>query len=514
MKLLPSFLEIVTHWQKSFVDHRTYKRAVGFALAFLVCLGRRTISRAICAQQRQFQAWSPDYKFFSESRWVPASLFDGVLDDAHPLMSEQQPLVVAMDDTIARKTGQKIPWAKWLRDPLSPPFHTNLVWSLRFLHAALLLWPAKAAEGAARAIPIAFQLAPAVLKPKAPKKPKKSAQASEKKEYKKALRDHKKALKEYRRKQRKEGLSAQGVRLLKDLRARFDKRAALLKKILWAVVDASFCNRTVFRELPERTVLIGRTRKDIRLFAELKKKKGPGRKKGKGRNKTYGKPLPTPEEFRKDKSVPWKRCKIFAAGKKHDLRYKTMDRVLWKAGAGPRPMRLIVIAPLAYRAHGHLLYRREAYLLVSDPSVKIRQVLQAYFYRWEIEADQKEEKDLLGVGQAQVWSEKAVPRQPAFHVASYAALLVAAIKAFGLNTTDAARPLPLWRKNKPPTRLSAGQLIDLLRHELELHESMEAKKPLRRAPGQDKQFRAAVLKQQIGTKIPVSIKAILANAWT
>ena len=184
------------------------------------------------------------------------------------------------------------------------------------------------------------------------------------------------------------------------------------------------------------------------------------------------------------------------------------------AAAGRRPMRLIVIAPLAYRAHGHLLYRREAYLLVSDPSVRITKALQAYFYRWEIEADQKEEKDLLGVGQAQVWSEKAVPRQPAFHVASYAALLVAAIKAFGLNTTKASRPLPLWRKNKPPTRLSAGQLIDLLRYELQLNESMATKKSLRRAPGQSKQFRAALLKQQSGLKIPVSVKAILANAWT
>jgi len=152
--------------------------------------------------------------------------------------------------------------------------------------------------------------------------------------------------------------------------------------------------------------------------------------------------------------------------------------------------------------------------LVSDPSVKIDQALQAYFYRWEIEADQKEEKDLLGVGQAQVWSENAVARQPAFHVASYAALLVAAVKTFGLNTTDAVRPLPLWRKYKPPTRLSAGQLIDLLRYELELHESLAAKKPLRRSPGEGKQFRADVLKQQSGTKIPVSIKAILASAWT
>jgi hypothetical protein len=509
VKLLPCLLNLLAGWKGNFADHRSHHRAIGFALAFLVCLGRRTISRAICAQQRQYRAWSPDYKFFSESPWKAAALFDGVLDEAYPLMWEEQPLVVAMDDTVTRKTGKKIPWAKWSRDPLSPPFHTNLVWALRFLHAALLLWPAKA-EGAARAIPIAFQLAPPTAKPKAPRKPKQSASASEREQYAKSLQDYEAAMKEYRRKQRKEGLSAQGVRLLANLRSRFDERAALSKKILWAVVDASFCNRTVLRELPERTVLIGRTRKDIRLFAEPVRTEAG--KIARGRIKTYGAPLPTPEELWKNQSVPWQRCTTFAAGKEHSLRYKTIDRALWKAGSGARVMRLIVVAPLQYRVHGHVSYRREAYLLVSDPSVNIQQALQAYCYRWEIEADQKEEKDLLGVGQAQVWSENAVPRQPAFHVASYAALLVAAVKTYGLNTTEAGRPLPLWRKYKPPTRLSAGQLVDLLRYELQIHEQTDTRQSLRRSPGQ--QFRAALQNGQSGTKIRVSIKEALANAWT
>ena len=286
MKLLPCFIELLTRgWENNFADRRTYKRAVVFALAFLVCLGRRTISRAICAQQRQFRAWSPDYKFFSESPWDSPSLFDAVVDEAHPLMSPEQPLVVTMDDTPCRKTGKKIPGARWLRDPLSPPFNTNLVWSLRFLHAALLLWPA-GAQGAARAIPISFQIAPAVKKPKAPKKLKQF-----KAKYKKALKEYQQELKEYRRKQRKEGLSAQGAQLLQDLRSRLDKYPPLLNRALWTVVDASFCNRTVFRKLPDRTVLIGRTRKDIRLFAEFNEQAS----KRKGRKKTYGKPLPTPE---------------------------------------------------------------------------------------------------------------------------------------------------------------------------------------------------------------------------
>ena len=203
------------------------------------------------------------------------------------------------------------------------------------------------------------------------------------------------------------------------------------------------------------------------------------------------------------------------AGKRHNLRYKTISPVLWRSGAGNRPMRMIVVAPLRYRAHGHTLYRQPAYLLVGDPEIEVAKALQAYFYRWEIEADQKEEKDLLGVGQAQVWSEGAVPRQPAFHVASYAALLVAAIKTYGLNTTHAIGPLPRWRRHKPPTRINnAGQLICRLRQEIEFYEAQSRRKHLRKPPGSGSQFQADAFDQRIGMKLPVSISTLLDSAWT
>jgi DDE superfamily endonuclease len=165
MQLLPQFLTLLQQWRTCFADYRTHQRAVRFALALLVCLGRRTISRAICAQLRQFGSWAADYKLFSLSRWSPTSLFDVVLKLALPLMSKTQPLVIGLDDTITRKTGRRIPNASTLRDPLSPPYNTNLVWALRFIQAVLLIWPADGV-GAARAIPIAFHLAPPVRKPR------------------------------------------------------------------------------------------------------------------------------------------------------------------------------------------------------------------------------------------------------------------------------------------------------------------------------------------------------------
>lgn len=503
MQLLPRFLMLLQQWRGCFADYRTYQRATGFALSLMVCLGRRTISRAICAQQRQFRSWASEYRLFSMSRWSPRQLFDVVLKLALACMSASQPLVVALDDTILRKTGRRIPQASTLRDPLSPPYNTNLIWALRFIQATLLLWPA-AAMGAARAIPIAFELAPPVPKPKKKKPtPRKPSDKSDKPEDPAASAEWK----QYYKIRREQGLSAQGVHLMQQIRDRLDQISGYAERILWLVVDASYLNRTVLRRQPERTVIIGRTRKDIRL-SDM-----PKPRSGRGRRTCYGPDLGTPEQMRKDDSRPWHKASIFAAGRTHQLRYKSIGPVLWRRGAGPRRLRLLVIAPLAYHAHGHRLYRDPAYLLVTDPAADVVQVLQAYFYRWEIEADQKEEKDLLGVGQAQVWSKQAVAHQPAFHVASYAMLLLAAIQCFGMNSISALPRLPRWRERKPPTRMSSGQLIARLRSEIDMLDSPAAPPPSRRVP-KSSEFPRALLEKQIGMKIPITMRAILDSAWT
>jgi len=319
MALLPRLCEVLAGWRRCFADHRTFRRAKEHALALLVCLGRRTISRSICVLGRQFRSWTSEYRLFSKCRWQPHSLFDAVLAYAAELLRPKQPLVVALDDTPCRKTGKRIRAAKMLRDPLSPPYHVNLCHALRFLHAALLVWPQESA-GAARAIPISFDLAPPVPKPKAPRKPRKGASKQDWAAHARAWRAYRKALKDHRKRQQEEGLSAQGARLLNGMRKRCNAIAAFKDRILWAVVDASFCNRTVFRLLDPCVVLIGRVRKDISLYEPADPKANP-KKAGKGRKPRYGRLLPTPEELRQDPATPWDQCSVFAAGKRHEMQY-------------------------------------------------------------------------------------------------------------------------------------------------------------------------------------------------
>lgn len=88
-------------------------------------------------------------------------------------------------------------------------------------------------------------------------------------------------------------------------------------------------------------------------------------------------------------------------------------------------------------------------------------MLQAYFDRWQIEVNHREEKDTLGIGQAQLRSARSVPRQPAFAVAAYSALLLAALLTFGPGRDAHYQPLPKWRRNAD--RPSCLDLITLLR---------------------------------------------------
>jgi hypothetical protein len=78
----------------------------------------------------------------------------------------------------------------------------------------------------------------------------------------------------------------------------------------------------------------------------------------------------------------------------------------------------------------------------------------------------RDEKDTLGVGQAQLWNVKAVPKQPVLAVA-YSAMLLASLIAFGAERGAAYEALPKWRRNA--YRPSCLDLVTLLRKEMDEH---------------------------------------------
>jgi len=218
----------------------------------------------------------------------------------------------------------------------------------------------------------------------------------------------------------------------------------------------------VVSSLPERTTLIGRIRKDTKLYSLPETE--PTRR---GRQRRYGQQLPTPEALRQDASIPWKTVRAFSAGRTFDFSIKSIGPVRWRPAGGHRDLRLIIVRPLAYRPRkgARLLYHKPAYLLCTDPTLDEQQILQAYLWRWEIEVNFRDEKSLLGAGEARVYTDPAVERLPQFRVATYAFLLLAAQQ---MRQRLDTLPQPKWRRPDPKRRerWTTAQLLSHLRAEV------------------------------------------------
>lgn len=432
--LLCTFLAILEGWCPAFAQRRSHRRAVRQALGVLTSFGRRTLSRALCALGQQQRDWSADYRLHARSAWEPKHLFQSVLEQALPLCRGRY-VAAAIDDTRLHKTGRHIQTAFYQRDPLSPKFRFNLMFGLRFLQVSLLVPLYRIQKASARALPVRFEEAPAL------KHPRRTAPHQEWAAYRQAVK--------------KNNLSAQALRIIADLRSSLDQAGARLKHLLM-VGDGSFCNRTLFRQRIERTEILTRARADLKLC----------RRAAAGSRRFYDGLKFTPEQVRQDDSVPWLKARIFRGGQWRKVRYKELAGIYWQSGAGQRRLRLFVVAPIPYRVPGRKrkYYRRPAFLLTTDLHGSAREMLQAYFDRWQIEVNYREEKDTLGLGQAQVRSPFSVPRQPAFVVAAYSALLLAGLLTFGPLRSAHYQPLPKWRRKAE--RPSCLDLITLLRKEI------------------------------------------------
>ena len=367
-------------------------------------------------------------------------LFDGVRNGALAQLSTDAPIVVAMDDTILRKTGHKAGGVAYRRDPLSPPFHVNFIRGQKVLQLSIAI-PNGKLPTAARAIPIDFYHCPT------PKKPKKHAPEEQWRIFYLASRIL--------------SLSRQGARRLKVLRDSLDTEPGDGRPLV-VVVDGRFTNKIILKNLPDRTTLIGRIRKDAKLYHV------PETNSARGRRRVYGRQAPTPEQLRQDPDAPWQTVPVFAAGRVHAFKVKTLCPLRWRTAGERITLRLVVIAPLRYRPRkgARLLYREPAYLLCTDPDMPLQHIIQRYVWRWDIEVNFRDEKTVLGVGQAQVRTEPSVELAPALTVAAYATLLLAAHNTLGANGVPGTLPPPKWRANRPKQRASTQDLINHLRGEM------------------------------------------------
>ena len=434
--MIDEFDLLINQCSDAFNQDSSWKTGRDLAFGVFNCMGRHTLTGMLTASGQQFVDWSSAYRLFSRQRVDTSKLFDVVRSGVMQELGPRQMIVAHMDDTILKKNGIHIPGTAWRRDPLGPHFHTNFVWGQRFLQISMAL-PDHQGCSRSRAIPIGFYHCPTA------KKPRPAAGEEDWKNYK----EQKSKLK----------LSKQGSDHLKQLREELDKQGASEKQLVVSV-DGGYTNAEVLKNLPERVTLIGRIRKDTKLYTI------PGQQTVLGRKRVYGDRLPTPEQIRQSDQYPWQEVNAWAAGKEHKFNVKVVKNIRWRSAGQENDLQMLVIRPLGYRLTklSKMFYREPAYLICTDSEMGIEELLQDYLWRWEIEVNFREEKTILGCGQAQVRNPDSAELVPAFIAAIYAMLHLAAYRS--LKRSDQVMlPRPKWYQKKKEERHSTGDLINNLK---------------------------------------------------
>ncbi|MBR4746209.1 MAG: transposase [Desulfovibrio sp.] len=385
--------------------------------------------------------WSASYRLLSTCKWRLEELSWVLLDSALEFVGGDEPVMLAIDDTLLRKTGRRIKGCAYARDPLSPPFQANLVWGQRMLCVSILV--RSSATSAYRAVPVFFLHVPSVKIP---------ANASQ---------EERGELVELQKKSR---MSDAARRLVVAVRSHLDENGLAGKKLV-VCADASFANRAFLYGRLHDTAMVCRCRNDLRLVRPLGEEERTGKR-------LYGERLPTPDDMHRDGGVAESRLECGVMHQHASITYKSMENVRWPTALRNQPCSIYAVKGQYYRKYGQRQHTHPAFLVMTGDvaaagaaGVAPETLLEAYLLRWEIEVGFRDQKNWLGIGKAQVRNSVSVRKTPAFMSACYSMLLMASMKVFDDRRTADFDPLPKWR-TVAPLRPSIRDLVRLLRKEV------------------------------------------------
>jgi hypothetical protein len=351
-----------------------------------ILAGMRSMTSTALAARGAFpKHFASYYRFFSGGAWCPDALGIALLELVLPFAS-RGPLVVAVDDTPARKTGKRIWGANMHHDPLA-----WLPNALAFGHNWVVLAVIIRVPLVRRfvAVPVLWRL--------------------------------------YRSRKVRSGKTGRGKRerkctgatSAKTHRTRPEPAVELLQVLRNAlgngrevrvVGDSAYGGKSVTRRLPEHPVCVSRLPMNAALY-DVAPPRRPGQQ---GCPRKKGGRLKSPEEMAAD-TTRRRKATVKLYGRKVALRYK--DRIaLWYNSTGNAPLRIVVVRDPKGR-------RRDEALFSTDPAMQVETILQTYAQRWSLEVAFRDAKQQLGFERSQARTRKAVERTGPFAFVTYAITL-------------------------------------------------------------------------------------------
>lgn len=398
--IAPSFLVLLDVFAGCFTSPSfgTFRHLV---TGWVLCIRRHTITRVIeSAGAVGWKHHTSFQRFFRQARWEPDKVGIVLLRLLLKLVEPDAPLVLAIDDTLARHTGKRISSAGMHRDPLLSTatktfFHFGHVWVVLALVVKVPRW------NKSFALPVVVRL------------------YRSEKVCKKMQIPHRK----------KTELALELVQTLQE---------ALPNRNLILVGDNAFANRKILTALPSRTCFVGRGLMNSAVY----KPPGPKRPGDRGRPRVRGDRLPSPQERANAPTAKWRTVKVSIYGVPAFVKVIVFNALWQKRGKGVF-LRFVVIRDWP----GH---DKDDVLICTEPTQSPQWIIETYCLRWPLEVTFYWCKGKLGFEDPQNRKEKAVLRTAPMALWTYALTVYWYLTVNEKTRAATIRVLPWYTSKKTP----------------------------------------------------------------
>jgi DDE superfamily endonuclease len=431
--ILPStFVGLLAAFEPCF--HAPSTRTFSLVVAgWIHCGGRRTITAvAVASGGVESRHISVFHRFFSRATWSLDALGQVVFRLALRWIPADQPLIVLIDDTLARKTGKGIALATMQHDPLlstarKPCCSFGHVW------VVLALWvPLPMGGTRGFALPLLFRLYVGAKRGGTRDAPGRPRRGTRQQTAETAHAAHPRPTK---------------LALARELLALVAGWAA--DRTVYAVVDSAYAARPLLEDRPANVHVLSRLRPDAALWTR------PGRRRPgqRGRPRKRGHRLPTPKAMAATRRR-WDPLPLTLYGRQvTPLVFG--GTALWYGALRDQPVRIVLVRDPSGR-------RRDETSFCTDLTVDHAFILTSYARRWTIEVAFHDQKQFLGFADPQNQTATAVARTAPMAGLVYDLVLLwyAAQLQHGLSTTWLRRP---WYRSK--TTPSFPDMLTAVRQE-------------------------------------------------
>lgn len=421
--ILPeSFRSLLSAFRPCFTapSHHNF---VAVVTGWLHCLGRRTVTAvALASGALSVRHISVFHRFFGRARWDLDALGQVLFKLAVVWLPADQPLLVLLDDTLARKGGKSISQASMHHDPLlssarKPFFSFGHVWVI------LALWvPLPLGDARGFALPLLFRL---YTTSKRGGRTESAAHPTKRKRM---------AIEAGQFRPTKLQLARESI----DLLARWAEG-----RTIYIVADSAYAGRTLLEQRPANVHVISRLRMDAALWTPP-----PPRVPGQtGRPRKRGCRLPTPQQLGQARRH-WHQLPVQLYGRNVTTQVFQLT-AMWYKALRDQTVRIAVVRDPAGR-------RRDEAFFCTNPEVRASFILESYARRWTLEVTFRDGKQHLGFEDPQNQTTKAVQRTaPTAFVVYDLVLLWSASRA-------AAGDQPSWLRRPWDPHKAAPSFRDLL----------------------------------------------------